>query len=235
MFHLKLAFDSLNKNKETYFPFLLAAVISVAFNFLIQLLIFSKGVHDLEMAGLVVVMLILGQVVIGILSIIILVYTYSFLKKGKQREFGLYSILGLKKSDLAQISFLQQMFSFVLCILFGLVSGYVFARVLILLLIKMLHGTSFQLSFNWYSILFTVLFFFIAFLILTIIDVFSVYKTTTLDLLTSEKKAATAPKNRWILFTLGLLALVVGYWLSLTVPGPVEAITRFFIDRKSVV
>ncbi|MBS9338671.1 ABC transporter permease [Fructobacillus sp. M2-14] len=235
MFHLKLALDSLKKNSSTYIPFLLASATAVALNFLFQLLIYSKGVKDLSMAEVVILLLVLGQIVIGILSVVILIYTYSFLKKGKQKEFGLYSILGLKKSDLVKISLIQQLFSFFIAIVLGLVTGFIFAKLMILLLIHLIDGTTFNLAFSWKALFFTVLFFLVAFLILAVIDAVSFYKTNTLALFQSEKKASTAPKNRWVLFVIGLASLIVGYWLSLTVPGPVDAILRFFLAALLII
>ncbi|MBS9335181.1 FtsX-like permease family protein [Fructobacillus sp. M1-13] len=235
MFHFKLAFDSLRKNRESYLPFLLAASTAIALNFLMQLLIDAPGVKSLMMADIVRLLLVLGQVVIGLLSVVIMIYSYSFLRKGKQKEFGLYSILGLKKKDLLKISFIQQGISFVASLLIGLVSGFVFAKLMILLLIKLINGASFKLDFSIPALLFTVAIFTAIFFVLTIVDGVAVYRTKTLDLMKSEKKAANQPKNRWLLFLLGLTALVIGYGLSLTVPTPVKAIKQFFVAALLII
>lgn len=175
MFHFKLALDSLRKNKESYLPFLLAGGVAVALNFLVQLLIYSSGVRHLEIAADIVrLLLILGQVIIALLSLVITVYTYSFLKKGKEKEFGLYSILGMKKSDLIKISLIQQLLSFIITIVTGLVSGFVFAKLMILLLVKMVGGQTFGLELSSPAIWTTVAFFLVVFLLLTIIDVLAV-------------------------------------------------------------
>lgn len=230
MFHFKLALDSLRKNKESYLPFLLAGGVAVALNFLVQLLIYSSGVRHLEIAAdIVQLLLILGQVIIALLSLVITIYTYSFLKKGKEKEFGLYSILGMKKSDLIKISLIQQLLSFSITIVTGLVSGFVFAKLMILLLVKMVGGQTFGLELSSPAIWTTVAFFLVVFLLLTIIDVFAVAKTKPIDLMRAKQKGASAPKNRWLFFLCGAIALIWGYTLSLTVSSPLQAVNQFFL------
>ncbi|MBS9336912.1 ABC transporter permease [Fructobacillus parabroussonetiae] len=235
MFYFKLAFDSLRKNKESYLPFLLASTAAIAMNFLLQLLIYAPGVKDLMMADVVRLLLVLGQVVIGLLSLVILIYSYSFLRKGKQKEFGLYSILGMTKKDLLKISFIQQLLTFIISLIAGLLSGFVFAKGMILLLMKLIHGASFKMTLATPALVFTILFFAAAFLVLTIVDATAVYRSKTVDLMKADKKVAQQPKNRWLLFLLGLVALFIGYGLSLTVPTPVKAVKQFFVAALLII
>ncbi|MBS9336604.1 FtsX-like permease family protein [Fructobacillus papyrifericola] len=235
MFHFKLAFDSLRKNKESYLPFLLASSSAIALNFLMQLLIYAPGVKGLMAAEIVRLLLVLGQVIIGLLSIVIMIYSYSFLNRGKQKEFGLYSILGMQKKNLLKISFIQQFLSFCISLIIGLISGFVFAKVMIMLLIKLIDGSSFKMTLSIPALLFTVLLFALIFIILTIVDTIAVYRSNTLDLMKSEKKVEGQPKNRWILFLLGFIALTIGYGLSLTVPTPLKAVKQFFFAALLII
>ena len=84
MLYWKLAWQSIVKNKLEYLPFMLAGTAAVALNLVIQLLIYSKGVQTLRASSSVIELLMFGQVVIGLLSVIFLLYTYSFLNKRKQ-------------------------------------------------------------------------------------------------------------------------------------------------------
>ena len=53
--------------------------------------------------GSIVAMLMgLGRFVIGAFSVVFLFYTHSFLLRRRKKEFGLYSILGMNKSNLAR-------------------------------------------------------------------------------------------------------------------------------------
>ncbi|MBZ1515418.1 FtsX-like permease family protein, partial [Leuconostoc mesenteroides] len=154
MLYWKLAWQSIVKNRLEYLPFMLAGSAAVALNMVIQLLIYSKGVKKLAANVSVIEMLTFSQIVIAIFSIIFLLYTYSFLSKRKQSEFGLFSILGLQKVDLIKISWRQQFISFLAVTFFGLITGVVFSKVLILLFMKLVGGTEFQLNITAVSIVF---------------------------------------------------------------------------------
>ncbi|CAK8054365.1 ABC transporter permease [Eupransor demetentiae] len=229
MLYWKLALDSLRKNMAEYLPFLLVGSAAVALNFIIQLLLFSSGVQHLYASQAVLTLLGMAQVVIGILSLIFLFYTYSFLRKKKQAEFGLYSILGLKKSDLMKISFLQQTLTLALDLIAGLVTGFVMSKLSILLLIRLVEGTNFELGFSTAPLAITLFFFAGIFVLLFLYDCWTIIRTKTLNLLKAGKKGTTSPKNRWILFILGALMLGCAYYLALTVSSPIKAMQQFFI------
>lgn len=229
MLHWKLAWQSIIKNRLEYLPFILAGSVAVTLNLVIQLIIYSKGVQNLVGKVSLIEMLSFGQVVIGILSIIFLLYTYSFLNKRKQSEFGLFSILGMQKSDLIKISWRQQFISFIAIMILGLISGVVFSKVLILLFMKLVGGTNFQLGITSMPIIFIIVFFSICFMFLLMTDIYSVLKLKTISLLHATQKGEPEPKNHWIFFILGIGLLVVGYYISLTVDSPLKAINKFFI------
>ncbi|GMA69075.1 hypothetical protein GCM10025879_03210 [Leuconostoc litchii] len=235
MLYWKLAWQSIVKNKLEYLPFILAGSAAVALNLIIQLLIYSKGVKDLIASVSVIEMLSFGQVVICILSIIFLIYTYSFLSKRKQTEFGLFNVLGMQKMDLIKISWRQQLISFVLITVLGIISGLVFSKVLILLFMKLVGGNNFGLNISGLPILFVTIFFSVCFLCLLVKDVFSIIRMKTISLLHATKKGDSEPKNHWFLFILGIGLLAGGYYISLTVTSPLKAITQFFIAVLLVV
>lgn len=235
MLYWKLAWQSIVKNRLEYLPFMLAGSAAVALNMVIQLLIYSKGVKKLAANVSVIEMLTFSQIVIAIFSIIFLLYTYSFLSKRKQSEFGLFSILGLQKVDLIKISWRQQFISFLAVTFFGLITGVVFSKVLILLFMKLVGGTEFQLNITAVSIVFIVVFFMICFLFLLITDMFSIFKLKTISLLHATKKGESEPRSHWVLFGLGLVLLTMGYYISLTVHSPLKAIGQFFIAVLLVV
>ncbi|KAA8370893.1 FtsX-like permease family protein [Leuconostoc carnosum] len=229
MLYWKLSWQSIVKNRLEYLPFILAGSAAVALNLIMQLLIYSQGVKQLIASTAVIELLSFGQIVISILSIIFLLYTYSFLNKRKQSEFGLFSILGMQKKDLIKISWRQQLTSFVIIIFLGLVSGIVFSKALILLFMKLVGGTNFQLDVSWLPITFVFIFFAFCFSFLFFTDVFAILKLKTISLLHASQTGASEPKSHWILLVLGISLLAYGYYISLTVDSPLKAITQFFI------
>jgi putative ABC transport system permease protein len=55
--------------------------------------------------------LVLGSIIIAIFSVIFLFYTNSFLIKRRQKEFGIYIVLGMEKRHLAVVQFYETLYA----------------------------------------------------------------------------------------------------------------------------
>lgn len=210
MLYWKLAWQSIVKNKLEYLPFMLAGTAAVALNLIIQLLIYSKGVQTLRASSSVIELLMFGQIVIGLLSVIFLLYTYSFLNKRKQSEFGLFSILGMQKRDLIKISWRQQLINYMIVTVIGVVTGVLFSKLLLLLFIKLVGGNNFQLNIALGAIIFVTIFFGLGFMLLLLSDILMIWRLKTISLLQASQKGDREPKSHWLLFGLGIVLWVGG-------------------------
>ena len=235
MLYWKLAWQSIVKNKLEYLPFMLAGTAAVALNLVIQLLIYSKGVQTLRASSSVIELLMFGQIVIGLLSVIFLLYTYSFLNKRKQSEFGLFSILGMQKRDLIKISWRQQLINYMIVTVIGVVTGVLFSKLLLLLFIKLVGGNNFQLNIALGAIIFVTIFFGLGFMLLLLSDILVIWRLKTISLLQASQKGDREPKSHWLLFGLGIVLMGWGYYISLTVNSPLKAMRIFFLAVIMVV
>ena len=69
-----------------------------------------------------------GVFVIGIFSLIFLYYTNSFLIRRRQKEFGLYNILGMGKRNLVKILLWENVLTAAASIAAGLIFGILFSQ-----------------------------------------------------------------------------------------------------------
>lgn len=230
MFFAKLGFQNLRKNKQIYLPFLISMIFIVAINTMIHLLVYNQGMETLGTREGVEVAFRLGQIVIMLFTWIFSVYTHRFLIKQRTRELGLYNILGLGKSDLYRVSFWEICYSFFFSISFGVISGYVLFKLTSLLLMKMFEiGEQFIFQIEGSSLLFLFLQFSGIFLLLFLLNCRYIYKTNPLELLTSAKKGEKEPKSKKLLTLIGVLSLVIGYWIAATIHSPFEAMLYFVV------
>ena len=84
--------------------------------------------------------LLMGERIVGIFSLIFLFYTNSFLLKRRKKEFGLYHILGMEKRHVALILVLELFYTVLLGLGLGLLAGTVFYKAVLLLLCRILHA-----------------------------------------------------------------------------------------------
>ena len=84
-------------------------------------------------------MLFLGTIIVGLFSVIFLFYTNSFLIKRRNKELGLFNILGMEKKHIAKVLFWETILVFLVSIIIGLLGGIVLSKLMFLLLLKLLN------------------------------------------------------------------------------------------------
>ena len=90
-----LATRSIRLNARFYLPYLLTCAVIVALHYDIQFLNMNTGLDQLPGASSVHGLLSVVAVAVDFFSIFLFYYTNSFLMKRRERELGLYSILGM--------------------------------------------------------------------------------------------------------------------------------------------
>ena len=101
----KIAYEGMRKNGKLYIPYCITCILMVAIYYIVHFLAFSGVLIGIPGASTAVQMLGFGVYVITIFSAIFLFYTQSTLIKGRKKEFGLYSVLGMNKNNLGMIIF----------------------------------------------------------------------------------------------------------------------------------
>ena len=175
-------------------------------------------------------MFLIGVVVIGIFSIIFILYTNSFLIKRRKKEIGLYGILGLEKKHVAKILFFETVFTSLLSIAAGLVAGLIFGRLVFMLLNYLLRlPTDIAYSTSLVSVAATIGLFIGIFGITFLYNVSQFTFANPIKLLKGKQEGEKEPKGSLILFILSLVFLGWGYWISITIPDPLAALEKFFL------
>ena len=135
--YLRLALDGMRKNKRLYLPYLLTCAGMVMMFYILYSLAYSPVVRDMRGGDTMAVVLLLGTIVIAVFALLFLLYTNSFLARRRNREFGLYNILGMNKRNLSRILSWETLLSALISILGGLAGGLLFAKLAELFLLRM--------------------------------------------------------------------------------------------------
>ena len=237
LFYSKFALNNLVKNKRFILPYILTTIFTIASFYILTSLSLGKNLDKLPQ-GISATKQVLGfgVIVIAIFSAIFLFYTYSFLIKRRVREFGLYSVLGMTKKQIARILILETIFIAVLTLVFGLAFGLLFDKLMLLVLLKLFTaGVSFGFVITPIAVFLTILLFGGIFFLLLIYTVIKISRLKIVALLKEENNGEREPKARLILAILGLGLTGYGYYLAQTIQNPIKAITMFFIAVLAVI
>lgn len=230
-FYTRLAFSNMVKNRRTFVPYVLTAIITVAMCFMMAALTFDKGLDSLPVgAGFIRAILGLGIVIVGIFAAIFLFYTHSFLIKRRKKEMGLFNILGMEKKHLFKLMCIETLATAFISIVLGLLSGMLFSKLAALLLYRIIGGElSFMMVFSPLAFILTGFLFLGIFFLTLLHSLWQVHLSNPIALLKGGQVGEREPKNKWVLTVLGILSLGTGYYLALSVKNPVSALAVFFI------
>ena len=236
-FYSKFALNNLVKNKKFIIPYVLSAIFTIMSFYILSSLAFGDNLDKLP-NGIDATKQVLsfGIIVIALFSVIFLFYTYSFLVKRRVREFGLYSVLGMTKKQIAKILVLETIFIAVTTIVLGIGLGIIFDKLMLLVLLKLFSaGVSFGFSITPIAIVFSVLLFGGIYFLLLLYTVIKIARLRIVALLKDENKGEKEPKSRWILAIIGLALIGYGYYTAQTVQNPVKALLVFFYAVVAVI
>ena len=237
LFYSKFALNNLVKNKRFILPYIFSAIFTIASFYILTSLSLGSNLDKLPQGiSATKQVLSLGVIVIAIFSAIFLFYTYSFLIKRRVREFGLYSVLGMTKKQIARILILETIFIAVITLVFGLAFGLLFDKLMLLVLLKLFTaGVSFGFVITPIAVFLTILLFGGIFFLLLIYTVIKISRLKIVALLKEENNGEREPKARLILAILGLGLTGYRYYLAQTIQNQIKAITMFFIAVLAVI
>lgn len=230
IFYTKLAVNNLKRNKNVYFPFLVAST-SIIFTYFIFISIsMNKGMESLPDGQMLQNIFLIGEWGISIFSLIFIFYANSFLMKRRIKEIGLYGILGLEKKHICFIILFETLLLCAISIIIAVIIGMVFSKLFFLILLRILHVkgiNTFDISIQ--AISQTIMFFLGVFFLTFIFNFIKVRNTSSITLLKEESKGEKEPKTPIVITVLGLVTLGFGYGIVLIVNSSEVALGSFLI------
>lgn len=232
----RLARTGISKNKRLYVPYILTCVGMVAVFYIIAALALNTVIKGMKGEGSVKLILNLGEGVIGIFSLIFLFYTNSFLIRRRNREFGLYNILGMGKKDISKIISFETLIIYVISLAGGLFCGIALSKLAELGLLNIISAKT---DFGFYvpveAVIHTIIVYSVIFVLLFINSVRRVHSSDALSLLKSENIGEKPPRSNVFIAVLGIILLGGAYAISVSVRSPLKVLSLFFVAVVMVI
>ena len=228
-FYFKLALDGMRKNKRLYLPYLLTCAGMVMMFYILSSLSYSPLMKTMRGGNSMSMILSLGTFVMALFSLLFLFYTNAFLSRRRNKEFGLYNILGMNKTNLSRILLWETLLSALFALVIGLAGGILFSKLAELFLLHMAgEQVGYALSISLKSIVAALIFFGAIFGVILLVSVARVGITKPLDLLKSETAGEKPPRANWLFALAGVVILGAAYYLAVSIDEPLTAVMMFF-------
>ena len=235
-FFPKLAWTGIRNNRKLYVPYLLTCVGMVMMQYIVSHLSSSDVLLKLRGGWALRDMLSWGNFVIAFFAFLFLSYSNSFLMRRRKKEFGLYNILGMGKLHLAYVLFWETLITAALSIGLGLFAGVVLSKAAELCIVNMMAGSvSYALTFSINSIVMTIVIYAAVFVFILLRALWQIRKASAITLLRSENTGDKIKRFYWFWGVLGVVVLVVAYYIAVTIEDPVSALAIFFVAVALVI
>ena len=228
--YTRLAWDGIRKNKRLYLPYLLTCVGMVTLYYMMSELCGSPLLDSMRGGTSSRLVLGLGTWVIAIFSALFLFYTNSFLVRRRQREFGLYHVLGLGKRHIALLCAIETLLTAAIALATGLVIGIGLSFAVELGLRASIRAeVDFAFRVSGAVVAKTVLVYLAIFLLILLSTLVKVGHGTAVSLLRSESCGEKPPRANVLVAVLGAVLLVAAYGMAVSIQEPLQAMLLFFV------
>lgn len=229
-FYPRLAWDGIRKNKRLYLPYILTCAGMVMMFYIIHHLAAMPALDGMAGGSATKLTLGFGVWVIAVFALIFLTYTNSFLMRRRQKEFGLYNILGMGKKNLGMVYIWETVIVFVISMISGLVCGIGLSKMAELGLVRMLYGEiTYDFTISSEVILDTFLVFGVIFVFLFLKGMLTLWRLNAVSLLKSENTGEKPPRANYLLGIGGILILAAAYYIAVSIQSPLLALSWFII------
>ena len=220
--YFKIAKNNVAKSFKDYTIYFLTLSFAVCIFYAFNSIGAQQAMLDLSSSQKEYIKLV--QMVMSYLSVFVsiilgclIIYANNFLIKKRKKELAVYMILGMGKTKVSRILLLETIFVGLLSLVIGIVIGILVSQGLSIITSNLFEVSMsrFEFIISGETILKTIMYFAVIYVLVMIFNVVVVSKYKLLDLLTAERKNESIKiKNTiisFIVFILGFGALVSAY------------------------
>ena len=229
-FFPRLALVNLLRNSRYYGPYLLSCGALAAMYYILRFLTWNEVIQTVRGAAYLQTMMFIGCFVVALFSTVLLLYANSFVMKRRQKELGLYNILGLEKRHIAALCIWETLLCAIAVIPGGIAAGILLSKLILLLLLKLVQiPVQFGFSVSVRGMGETAALLGALFLLALLWNLLRLGRSRPIELLHSDSAGEREPKTKRLLALLGLASLLGGYAIAVTTRNPVDALMLFFV------
>lgn len=228
--YIKLAATNIKNSRQFYLPYLLTGILTAAMFYTIVSMQKNPGLAASGGGSDVQMILGFGIGVVIVFTAIFLFYTNSFIIKRRKKELGVYNILGMEKRHISKVLFWEIVFTILVAVGGGLLLGVVFNKLLTMLLYRLIgfaSGIPFYISID--GIWMTILLFVGIYAMTLLYDFMQIKLSNPVELLHGGNVGEKEPKTKILMTVFGAICLGTGYFISVTVQNPIDAMSLFFV------
>ncbi|MDZ5472042.1 ABC transporter permease [Bacillus sp. 31A1R] len=212
-----IAKRNLKTNSKQYLLYFYPMVFSIVIYFTFVSLQYNEQIQaSATTLGKIEPAFLMSSILLFIFAAIFIWYSNAYFTRKRKKEVALYSLFGMKKKQIAQLLFYENLILGMIALAIGIVIGTLLSKLFVMLLMKLMGFTlitSFTLSSK--AVIQTIIAFMTIIMITSVYNYMLIYRHSLLQLFKAEKQGEKIPKSTSIMAIFSLLLLGTGYTLIL--------------------
>ena len=221
---IKLSFRNIKKSFKDYAIYFFTLILGVAIFYVFNsiesqtvLLDVTNSTH--EVIDLMTNMLSGASVFVAFILGFLIIYASRFLIKRRNKEFGIYMLLGMSKRKISMILFFETILIGIISLAVGLGLGVLLSQLMSMLVANMFEAdmTKYEFIFSSQACIKTIIYFGIMYAIVMLFNTVNIGKCKLIDLIQTNKKSEKVkmknPMICTIVFIISAIALGYAYYM----------------------
>ncbi len=201
-------------NGRAYAAYFLSSTFAILLFFLYATLSNHPDLHKGYINQNVMNGMQVAQGIICVFSFFSILYSMGSFLRGRNKEFGIFTILGISPQQLLWLVFLENMLLGLASILVGTGVGLILSQLFLLLGSSLLDIPSLPFYVPTQALLLTCTTFLMLFALVSVVTLFFMRTTTVLTLLTGSRQPKPEPQASPLFALLAATLLIVGYAIA---------------------
>lgn len=230
---IKLSFRNIKKSFKDYAIYFFTLILGVAIFYVFNsiesqtvLLDVTNSTH--EVIDLMTNMLSGASVFVAFILGFLIIYASRFLIKRRNKEFGIYMLLGMSKRKISMILFFETILIGIISLAVGLGLGVLLSQLMSMLVANMFEAdmTKYEFIFSSQACIKTIIYFGIMYVIVMLFNTVNIGKCKLIDLIQTNKKSEKVKMKNQMLCTIVFIisAIALGYAYYMVTGGINETI-----------
>ena len=230
---IKLSFRNIKKSFKDYAIYFFTLILGVAIFYVFNsiesqtvLLDVTNSTH--EVIDLMTNMLSGASVFVAFILGFLIIYASRFLIKRRNKEFGIYMLLGMSKRKISMILFFETILISIISLAVGLGLGVLLSQLMSMLVANMFEAdmTKYEFIFSSQACIKTIIYFGIMYVIVMLFNTVNIGKCKLIDLIQTNKKSEKVKMKNPMLCTIVFIisAIALGYAYYMVTGGINETI-----------
>ena len=227
---LRLALTNIKKNRGTFVPYILSSMGCIAVLYIMLFIVHNPDTRNIRGGSDVAMIVSMGVFVLGIFSVIFLLFCNSFLMKRRQKEIGLYNVLGMEKRHISRMLLVEMVITGAVSFAGGIGTGILGSKLTLLFLLKVLHlPAQFGFYVAWEGVKICGISYGVILAVTLLQNLSRVHLSRPVELLSGKSVGEREPKTKLLMAVLGFICLGTGYYMAITTKSVMDALVIFLL------